>query len=258
MRPKLSLTVVATAFALLLLAPPVRAHTEDSPVAEHPPKTAFGLVSRGSALEVNDHRFAWSMTPFAEYAPLRFLSLGAALPWGVFDGEVLLSDLQLTAKGLLPIEALKIVPIFSVEVPTGSTGATSDHVELVPAVFLEKMLPPWHLFGLFGGRVALEGDGGHAADGALEVNALAPHAEREIYGMAGASYFVTSVLGFDARAQLFYEDFETLVVQPQAGVVFQYTQPEQFTFKASLSGFYATAGVRQGGGAGLSVYIAPE
>jgi len=48
-----------------------------------------------------------------------------------------------------------------VELPTGSERATSDHVELVPAVFLERKFPPMHVFGLLGGRFAVGDDGDH-------------------------------------------------------------------------------------------------
>lgn len=252
----------AIVFLLSVFPVAVSAHVEGTPVAEHPPKTAFGVVSQGSIREINNDRFALSVTPFAEYSPVRFLSFGAALPWGTFDGEVLLSDLQLSAKGLLPVEVLKIVPIFSVELPTGSADATSHHVELVPALFLERKFPPLHLFGRFGARFGLGGSDGHgmsrAHGGEGEVNALAPHTDRELFGTVGASYFVISGFGVDARIQLVYEALETLVPRPAAGVVYQYTASDRFTFKTSLNGYYATAGVREGAGVGLSVYISPH
>lgn len=237
---------------VLAAARPTRAHVEDSLFVEHPPATTVGLLAKSSALAINGYDHAFASALFAEYAPIESLSFGAGVPWGVFRGDALLSDLSLAVKGSLPTGALKLVPALTVEVPTGSAGATSEHLELVPALFVERMLMPFHLYGVIGGRVALGGDE------ETHVNALAPHAEREIYGTVGVSWWVTSFLGIDGRLQLYMEDFEEVVPQPQAGVVFQVTRPESFTFKASVTGFYAPNGIREGGGVGLSVYIKPE
>lgn len=246
------LVAAASIAATRAFAAPASAHVEDSLFVEHPPATAFGALARSSVLAVNDHDHAFTSAVFAEYAPVHFRSFGVGPPWGVFRSDALLSDLSVAVKGSLPTGALKLVPILTVEVPTGSAGATSEHVELVPALFAERMLMPFHLYGVTGGRVAL-GD-----DEETHVNALAPHAEREISGTAGVSWWVTSFLGLDGRLQLYVEDLEEVVPQPQAGVVLQVTRPESFTFKASITGFYAPNGIREGGGVGLPVYIKPK
>lgn len=240
-----------------LSAPSAYAHTEDNVLAEHPPRTTFGASARGTVLAINDRRLALTFSPFVEYSPLPFVSLGVAVPWGAFDGRVLFSDLQLAVKSLLPIEAVKVVPLVGVEAPTGSAGATSDHWELAPGVFVERLSHPWHLFGYAGGRTSLGAE--HAVE---DINALAPHARREIATMIGAAYMFMlpaasgmRMLGIDGRIQVFWEDFDEVVPSPQLGLVYQVNRPGGTTIKVSLGGFYTPNGIRRGGGMGLSFYF---
>lgn len=210
---------------------------------------SFGLFARSSFLKVNGNKLAQSFVPFAEYAPAHFFSVGVGAPFGFFDGDLLFSDMVTSVKGLLPIKSVKVIPMLSIEIPTGQEGATTDHVELAPAVFIEKMIPNWHLYGAIGGRTSTSSGGGHQ-----EINVFAPHTDKEFWTTVAASYWITSWLGVDGRVGLILEDLETAVPEFQSGLVYQKDIGEK-VFKASLSGAYTPRGIRKGGSVSLSASI---
>lgn len=231
---------------------------------EHPPKTAFGLRQQNSFFAVNDYEGAFSITPFAEYAPIKHLSFGAGLPMGFYSGEYLLSDMVVAVKGDIPVQNFKIVPVISAEFPTGNEPATSGHTELTGAVFLEKKIPAWHFYGYPGIRFSIEGEDDdhhqhqhqHHHDETAKGNVFKPHADKELFANVGVSYWITDQLGIDGRVTTYYEDFSEIAPKLQAGAVFQTTTKGGHTLKTSIDGSYTPNGVREGFGGGLSVYFA--
>ncbi|MFB6307514.1 MAG: hypothetical protein ABEH43_11130 [Flavobacteriales bacterium] len=241
--------------SILLSGLPVKAHIEGPLFMEHPPKTAFGLRFQNSYFAVNSYRAALSATPFIEYAPFSRFSVGVGLPSGYYNGSYLFSDLVLAAKGDLPVKNFKIVPVASVELPTGTEPATGGHTELTGAVFLEKKIPRWHFYGYPGIRYNIaQGEEDHHADGEHEISVFKPHADKELFLNAGVSYWITDKIGMDIRTTTYYEDFNEIAPKVGGGFVFQTKTESDHTFKVSIDGSYTPNGIRKGAGGGLSVY----
>lgn len=250
------IAVVILSVPLWLCTQPLQAHVESTLFLEHPPKTAFGVLSQVTRLDVNEDETAVAFVPFVEYAPSSRFSFGLAAPGGWFDGEYLLSDVVVSAKGLFHYRGSPIVPLFSVELPTGEEPATSDHTELLLAVFSEKMTPRYHVYGSAGARATLsEDDDDHGPE---EVDVLSPHAEEEVFASLGLTWWLQRdpMLGVDGRITTYYEDFEELAPKFQLGVVFQ-TKVRDLGYKVSLDGSRTTDGIREGWGLGLSFYVSP-
>ena len=226
------------------------AHIEGTLFIEHPPKTAFGILMKSSILDINANRLVFSTAPFAEYAPSKYFSIGIGLPNGFFDEKYLFSDMVIAAKGSIPVKNFMVVPLLSLEIPTGSAPATSHHPELVSTIFLEKKLPTLHLYGYPGVRISFSDKTEKE-----EINVFSPHTNKEIFANIGFSYWLTQSLGIDSRITSYYEDFKEIVPEFQIGAVIQIKKKENPTIKGSLSAFYVPNGIRKGSGAGISFYV---
>lgn len=231
------------------------AHIEGTLFLEHPPKTAFGILTKMSWLNINSNRFAFSSAPFGEYAPSKNFSMGIGLPNGYFNGQYLFSDMVLAAKASIPVKNFMVVPMISFEIPTGTAPATSHHFEFISAVFLEKKLPNLHLYGYPGVRFSLGKNSGRNADEIEQTNVFGPHSEKEFFANLGQSYWISKKWGVDSRVTTYYENFDKVVPEIQIGTVFQINKSDNITVKGSLSGFYVPNGIRKGIGGGITFYV---
>ncbi|MCF7805241.1 MAG: hypothetical protein K9N46_13340 [Candidatus Marinimicrobia bacterium] len=245
-------TRVLLTIAGILAATSVQAHIEGNLFLEHPPKTNAGVLIQSGSYEINDNASAFIISPFAEYMIRPWLSVGAGIPFGSYQDESGLSDAVLAIKSRTSAAGLTLVPTLTAELPTGSDQFTTGHPELVPAFFAEKKIPDTHLYGLFRGRFAL-GESDHAE----AINPLAPHTEYELNGTLGISYFLTEVMGLDARYHGNFEELETFHSGAEIGVVYQVTTMQGTTLKGSIGYLVNFSGIREGNSLGVSFYIAP-
>lgn len=246
LKPTVSFLIV------IVFCSPAWGHGEKTPFYEHPPRTMSGLIFESSFWNINGRQGIFKLTPYFEYAPEDFFSVGLAAPGGLFRGNFLASDMNFAVKGRLNIKKFTIVPILGSELPTGSPEASSRHMELLPGVFLERKIPNWHLYGYAGYRASLpsfyEGTG-------KDMNAFSPHAHKEGITWLGGSFWPNDNIAIDGRVALFYEDMNVLFPEFQLGGVWQSDFNDKTELKSSLSAFYAPSGLRKGIGGSIALSL---
>ncbi len=236
---------------VIVFAEPALGHIEGNLFVEHPPKRNAGFLFQFSRYEINNRSEGLLLAPFVEYALHPRFSIGVGIPFGEFRDTFQISDAVIALKSSLPLTGFTVIPVASIELPTGQEPLTSQHAEVVPAVFMEKKIPDIHLYSLVRGRFALKESHDHE-----EINVLTPHTENELDGKIGVSYWLTDVLGIDARVNGYYENLRSFHSGIEVGAVFQMTTRQDITIKASIGYYTTSSGIREGNGIGFSFFIA--